>query len=242
MGCRRGRLTSSRTARTVDRPLGEPHSRQRFAPHRWTARGRPRQATPDLQGGRRSLPGDRPQVAGPAGSGGLFPQAPAGNVVRVAPRAASRPGGVRVRSLRTQQRTDSQCQFYWYFVFLVFRASCSLMPGSAFPRLSVGGVVLCHCVSFRPLGRLVIDFDGEFDPGSGRTLAACLTHASRTERPLRGYSSGERVSNTWATCPQLWDNSGKPGLILDIHGLPHGGWWKVFRLGMGPRPISLLVG
>ena len=24
---------------------------------------------------------------------------------------------------------------------------------------------------------------GEFDPGSGRTLAACLTHASRTERP-----------------------------------------------------------
>jgi len=23
--------------------------------------------------------------------------------------------------------------------------------------------------------------DGEFDPGSGRTLAACLTHASRTE-------------------------------------------------------------
>ncbi len=39
-------------------------------------------------------------------------------------------------------------------------------------------------------------FDGEFDPGSGRTLAACLTHASRAERPFRGYSSGERVSNT----------------------------------------------
>src|SRR3954464_13835572 len=30
-----------------------------------------------------------------------------------------------------------------------------------------------------------------------------------------GYSSGERVSNTWATCPSLWDNSGKPGLIPD---------------------------
>ena len=58
-------------------------------------------------------------------------------------------------------------------------------------------------------------FNGEFDPGSGRTLAACLTHASRTERPACGYSSGERVSNTWATCPQLWDNSGKPGLIPD---------------------------
>ena len=26
-------------------------------------------------------------------------------------------------------------------------------------------------------------FDGEFDPGSGRTLAACLTHASRAVRP-----------------------------------------------------------
>ena len=24
-------------------------------------------------------------------------------------------------------------------------------------------------------------FNGEFDPGSGRTLAACLTHASRTD-------------------------------------------------------------
>ena len=41
-----------------------------------------------------------------------------------------------------------------------------------------------------------IDFNGEFDPGSGRTLAACLTHASRAVRPLRGYTSGERVSNT----------------------------------------------
>ena len=27
-------------------------------------------------------------------------------------------------------------------------------------------------------------FSGEFDPGSGRTLAACLTHASRTVKGL----------------------------------------------------------
>lgn len=27
---------------------------------------------------------------------------------------------------------------------------------------------------------------GEFDPGSGRTLAACLTHASRTMKPSGG--------------------------------------------------------
>jgi len=28
---------------------------------------------------------------------------------------------------------------------------------------------------------LIYNFDKEFDPGSGRTLAARLTHASRTE-------------------------------------------------------------
>ena len=39
---------------------------------------------------------------------------------------------------------------------------------------------------------------GEFDPGSGRTLAACLTHASRTGPSLflGGGLSGERVSIT----------------------------------------------
>ncbi len=53
------------------------------------------------------------------------------------------------------------------------------------------------------------DRTGEFDPGSERTLAAGLTHASRTRlRP-----SGERVSNTWVTCPLEGDNPGKPGLI-----------------------------
>ena len=37
---------------------------------------------------------------------------------------------------------------------------------------------------------------GEFDPGSGRTLAACLTHASRTMKEACFWISGERVSNT----------------------------------------------
>jgi len=45
-----------------------------------------------------------------------------------------------------------------------------------------------------------IDFGGEFDPGSGSTLAACLMHASRT-----GFTSvdlrGGRVRSTWVTCP-----------------------------------------
>jgi hypothetical protein len=35
--------------------------------------------------------------------------------------------------------------------------------------------------------------NGEFDPGSGRTLAACLTHASRTVNPFGGdqWRTGE---------------------------------------------------
>jgi hypothetical protein len=40
------------------------------------------------------------------------------------------------------------------------------------------------------------DFIGEFDPGSGRTLAACLIHASRADFHLRVKVSGGRVSNT----------------------------------------------
>lgn len=32
--------------------------------------------------------------------------------------------------------------------------------------------------------RLRVNIHGEFDPGSGRTLAACLTHASRTMKPF----------------------------------------------------------
>ena len=82
--------------------------------------------------------------------------------------------------------------------------------------------------------------DGEFDPGSGRTLAACLTHASRTVNPLRWGISGERVSNTWATCPQLWDNSGKPVLIPNIDLSSHGGLLKVFSAGDGPAAYQLV--
>ena len=56
--------------------------------------------------------------------------------------------------------------------------------------------------------------------------------------------SRERVSNTWVTCPDDWDNPRKLGLIPDV--LPHisetskGSFG--LRIGMGPRPISLLVG
>ena len=51
--------------------------------------------------------------------------------------------------------------------------------------------------SFRRLA-CELNINGEFDPGSGRTLAACLTHASRTvnSRACSWGISGERVSNT----------------------------------------------
>ena len=45
-----------------------------------------------------------------------------------------------------------------------------------------------------PCRRLI--FIGEFDPGSGRTLAACLRNASRTGTLLREGVSGERSRNT----------------------------------------------
>src|ERR1044072_8440241 len=103
-------------------------------------------------------------------------------------------------------------------------------------------LVLCQFVLPYVWGFVGLGFVGEFDPGSGRTLAACLTHASRAVRPLRGYTSGERVSNTWVTCPQLWDKPGKLGLIPDMTACCMVGGGKFFRLGMGLRPISLLVG
>ena len=54
----------------------------------------------------------------------------------------------------------------------------------------------------------------EFDPGSESTLAARLTHASRTRKPGQpGEYSGVRVSNTWMIYLLVGDNPGKPGLI-----------------------------
>jgi hypothetical protein len=56
--------------------------------------------------------------------------------------------------------------------------------------------------------------------------------------------SGERVSNTWATCLRDWDNVPKGTLIPDDARpakwvAPNGSFG--FYSGMGPRRISLLV-
>ena len=69
----------------------------------------------------------------------------------------------------------------------------------------------------------------EFDPGSGWTLAACLTHASRAEiiaeggfGRIHGYLSGGWVRNAWRTCPSQGDNSWKRLLIPHMLTAPHG--------------------
>jgi hypothetical protein len=100
---------------------------------------------------------------------------------------------VCVRFLRTQQRAESQCQIIFY---PVLRGWAGLRVG----LVSVGGIPLvnmrAHQLDFRRFqvsSRIFAAafwlswvLDGEFDPGSGRTLAACLTHASRTVNPSGG--------------------------------------------------------
>ena len=54
-------------------------------------------------------------------------------------------------------------------------------------------------------------YNGEFDPGSGWTLAAGLIHASQGG----SNTTGGRVRNAYVTCLLHWDNFLKQRLILD---------------------------
>ncbi len=60
------------------------------------------------------------------------------------------------------------------------------------------------------------------------------------EPGLAPGQSRERVSNTWVTYPDDWDNPRKLGLIpnvlLAVMALRKGSFG--LRIGMGPRPIS----
>ena len=96
---------------------------------------------------------------------------------------------------------------------------------------------------FGVTGRFGVRFGGEFDPGSGSTLAACLMHASRA-RALSGVLRGGRVRNTWATCPGVGDSRGKPRVIPHTLLLQSGGARKTLRRRprRGLRPISWTVG
>ena len=53
---------------------------------------------------------------------------------------------------------------------------------------------------------------GEFDPGSGSTLAACLMHASRTGCSSE-RSRGGRVRSAWLTCPRVGGSAWKRVVI-----------------------------
>ncbi len=57
-----------------------------------------------------------------------------------------------------------------------------------------------------------------------------------------GYSSGERVSNTWVTCPHLWDNCWKRWLIPDTTAGRMAWWWKAFAVGEGLAAYQLVGG
>ena len=68
------------------------------------------------------------------------------------------------------------CKYELFWLWWFFLVGCAMIV--FFCRfLLVARFWLCHF--FDAFGLI---FYGEFDPGSGRTLAACLTHASRTER------------------------------------------------------------
>ena len=83
-------------------------------------------------------------------------------------------------------------------------------------------------------------YNEEFDPGSGWTLAAGLTHASRgaAGRSNTMPATGARVRNAWAICPYQGDKRWKRRLI------PHNRWWgiplfwKLRWIRMSSRDIS----
>jgi len=91
---------------------------------------------------------------------------------------------------------------------------------------------------------LQVDTIEGFDPGSERTLAAWIRHASRTN-PGGGNSaggSGERGSNAWVTYPEVADSLSNDWVIRGVVTRRHHLVTKEFRLGRGSRDISLLVG
>ena len=95
-----------------------------------------------------------------------------------------------------------------------------------------GLVVGCELRSGKRPGNNSNHNGGEFDPGSGSTLAACLMHASRA-----GCSSehlrGGRVRNTWATCPEVGDSRWKHRVIPHTVTGRRAGEERVFGLALG---------
>ena len=109
------------------------------------------------------------------------------------------------------RKAESRSELFGWEAFL------SRVERNGSLTLKSGAIVIepiCHFQTRYVLARVHII--GEFDPGSELTLAACLTHASRTRRS--NTVSGERVSNTWVISPRVRNKPPKGGLIL--HNAP----------------------
>ena len=137
------------------------------------------------------------------------------------------------------------CQVCWYRIFLFgeyitfawgITPPCSVLECFYSPgffhwfSLIFRGVSVAFCFLWRVWSWLRMN--------AGGVLNTCK---SNDEAQLAGWISGERVSNTWVTCPRLWDKPGKLGLIPDMTSYRMVGCWKIYRWGMDSRPISLLV-
>ena len=86
----------------------------------------------------------------------------------------------------------------WFCASCFVVCGCQLGQIERIPSLFLwGGGLLLLLVGLRLFLWVwsLIDIYGEFDPGSGRTLAACLTHASRTVKlvlaPVEQWRTGE---------------------------------------------------
>ncbi|MEY3806515.1 MAG: hypothetical protein RIR69_1327 [Actinomycetota bacterium] len=91
-------------------------------------------------------------------------------------------------SLKTEEKTERQCGQHGGFLPLELSVNSGTdsHPSQTKQKNKVRnwnyGVIppMFHGLSRTPPSLVKEVLDGEFDPGSGRTLAACLTHASRT--------------------------------------------------------------
>ena len=81
------------------------------------------------------------------------------------------------------------CGFLGLFVFGLPGSCCGGWVGPWSGFLGFVLALLWLALVLGLVGVLLVLF-GEFDPGSGRTLAACLTHASRTVKGLVFAGSG----------------------------------------------------
>jgi hypothetical protein len=100
--------------------------------------------------------------------------------------------GVGVRPILENSTACQKSMPSLISVFLGWLSGCFDGPGFSLVELELSQCFDLFCLAgiypsgfvfpFALLGCWGLNINGEFDPGSGRTLAACLTHASRTDQ------------------------------------------------------------